>query len=98
MLFRSRDNVIIEFDFCHISQEEALYRIYSDEQKWPGPLSYLVYDLNNNCLNRLLPKDIGEKRLNCGHKCQDPTSICRICPNAFKLASMVEAKYAVDKN
>lgn len=90
-------DMVIEFDFCRISEEEALYRVYAEQHNWPGPLSYLVQNLGDDALNRLLEKGIGITRMNCGHKCQDPTGSCRICPNAFKLANMLEAKNAIDK-
>lgn len=91
-------DAVTEFDFCRLTEEEALYRVYSDEQRWPGPLSYLVQNLNDNALNRLLEPGIGLTRLNCGHKCQDPTGSCHVCPNSFKLANMLEAKHRIDKN
>ena len=96
-LYDSLSDPIVEFDLCRVQEEEALYRIYSEDHKWSGPLSYLVQNLNDNALNRLLEKGIGITRMNCGHKCQDPTGSCRICPNAFKLANMLEAKNAIDK-
>ena len=91
-------DAVVEFDFCRLTEEEALYRIYSDEQRWPGPLNYIVQNLNDNALNRLLEPGIGLARLNCGHKCQDPTGSCHVCHNAFRLANMLEAKHRVDKN
>ena len=96
-LYDSLPDPIVEFDLCRVQEEEALYRIYSEDHKWPGPLSYLVQNLNDNALNRLLEKGIGITRMNCGHKCQDPIGSCRICPNAFKLANMLEVKNAIDK-
>ena len=91
-------DAVTEFDFCRLTEEEALYRIYSDEQRWPGPLNYIVQNLNDDALNRLLEPGIGLTRLNCGHKCQDPAGSCHVCFNAFKLANMLEAKHLVDKN
>ena len=97
-LYEDIGDVIAEFNNCRISEEEALYRVYSEGQNWPGPLSFLIHNLGDEALNRLLDKGLGEARLNCGHKCQDPQGHCSICPNAFKLAHIVEAKYAVEKN
>ena len=91
-------DAIVEFDSYATTQEEALYRIYAEQGEWPGPLNYLVEGLNTDALNRLLEPGIGLARLNCGHKCQDPTGSCHVCPNAFKLAKMLEEKHAIDKN
>lgn len=91
-------DMVVEFDFCRVSEEEALYRIYAEQHIWPGPLSYLVQNLGDDALNRLLEKGIGLARMNCGHKCQDPIGSCHICPNAFKLANTLEAKHKFDKN
>lgn len=96
-LYESLQDPVVEFDFCRVQEEEALYRIYSEDHKWPGPLSYLVQNLGDDALNRLLARGIGITRMNCGHKCQDPTGSCRICPNAFKLANMLEIKKVIDK-
>lgn len=90
-------NMMIEFDFCRVSEEEALYRLYAEQHNWPGPLSMIIHNLDDGALNRLLEKGIGLARMNCGHKCQDPTGSCHICPNAFKLANMVLAKHEIDK-
>ncbi len=91
-------DAIVEFDFCHVSEEEALYRVYAEQHNWPGPLSYLVQNLGDDALNRLLEKGIGLARMNCGHKCQDPSGSCRVCPNAFHLANMLETKHSIDNN
>lgn len=91
------DEAIVEFDFCRVSEEEALYRIYAEQHEWPGPMSMIIQSLEIDAMNRLMPKDLGERRLNCGHKCQEPGSICRVCPNAFKLANMLLAKNQIDK-
>lgn len=91
-------DIMVEFDFCQPTEEEALYRIYAEQHNWPGPLSMIVQNLNDNALNRLLEPGIGLTRLSCGHKCQDPTGSCHVCPNAFKLAKMLEEKHAIDKN
>jgi hypothetical protein len=97
-LYERLHDPIIEFDFCRQPEEEALYRIYSEQHSWPGPLSMIVQGLEDEALNRMLPKELGEQRLNCGHKCYDPTASCHICPNAFKLASMLYNKHKLDKN
>ena len=91
-------NAIIEFDACPSPEvEEALYRIYAIEHKWAGPLSYLVQDIKNDALNRLMPDGLTNSRLNCRQKCQRPDETCRICPSAFRIANGLDAKRHIDK-
>ena len=90
-------NAIIEFDNCQVTEEEALFRIYALEHSWPGPISYLVQDIKDNALNRLMPDGLTNSRLNCRQKCQRPGETCRICPSAFKIANGLEQKHLIDK-
>lgn len=96
-LYERLHDPIMEFDFCRVSEEEALYRIYAEQHNWPGPMSMIIQGLEDDALNRLMPKELGEQRLNCGHKCYDPSATCRVCPNAFKLAKMLYYKHNFDK-
>lgn len=91
-LYDALPNAIAEFDLCSASEEEALYRIYAEEERWPGGLYFIVPDINSPILNRLLPDEIGTSRLNCGQKCMT-TQHCRICENSFRIAGMVEQTY-----
>lgn len=82
---------VIEFDYCHVSEEEALFRIYKHDQNWPGPLNYLISDLNSNVPNRMILPKVAQTRLNCGQKCMG-SSICRVCSHAFQLISLMQER------
>lgn len=94
-LYDALPNPIVEFDFCAPEEEEALYRIYAEEHAWPGPLSMIVQNLGHPVANRVLPKNLGKARLNCGHKCQEPDRFCSVCPTAFNFAHSLKRK--IDK-
>lgn len=80
---------IVEFDeIDSVLAEEALFRIYSNDKHWSGPISFIVEDLDSDACNLLMPKNIGEMRLNCKQKCQDPKGRCNFCYNALKLAAV----------
>lgn len=90
--YETLKNAVVEFNGCRTQEEEALYRIYAEEHNFPGPISYIIHNIGSEALNRLMPENIGKARLNCGQRCQKPTGTCRICPNAFRLANLMEAK------
>ena len=71
----------------HLIYERTLLHIYKDRKEWPGPLSYIIKDLNNDANNSLLEEDIGIKRLTCGQKCQ--LDLCHYCHRAFDLANTI---------
>lgn len=80
---------IVEFEDCDIYKEEALFRIYAEQQEWPGDINMIITNIQETgILNRLLPPDFGSYRLNCQHRCQK--NECRLCSASFKLASMIE--------
>lgn len=76
----------IEFeDIDRQEKEQALYRIYVEDKKWAGTLGLLVSNFNYPGVNRMIPPDLIEKRLNCGQRCQE-TGHCKICYRMFDLA------------
>ena len=81
---------IIEFEDCDLRKEQALYRIYAEQQEWPGQLSMIISNLELDCTNRMLPPDFTEARLNCGQRCV--TGTCRICYRYFDLADPKKLK------
>ena len=87
------ENAVVEFDNCRIAEEEALYRIYAEEHSFSGSIDYIIHNIGSEALNRLMPENLGPTRLHCGHRCQNSTPTCRVCPNAFKLATYVIDKY-----
>lgn len=93
-LYDVLEGAVVDFDLCMPSEEEALFRIYSEQKSWPGSLDYIIRDINSgDVLNRLIEDGVGEHRLNCRQRCMNRANVCRICPNAFKLAKLVEEKY-----
>lgn len=67
-------------------QEQALYRIYTEQHAWSGELGMLVQDLNYSCTNRMIPPSLAETRLTCGQKCQE-NGRCHLCYRMFDLAN-----------
>ena len=78
---------VIEFDAETIQQEQALWRVYT-KGEWPGELFYIVPSIHDkSILNRALPPNFGERRANCGQRCQRDKS-CRYCSLISKLARL----------
>jgi len=57
---------VFEFEDCDKRKEEALYRVYAEQQTWPSDLNNLITNLNFNANNRLILPEFGEIRMNCG--------------------------------
>lgn len=76
----------IEFEDCDARKEEALYRIYMEDKKWPTDLNLLITNLNYPIDNKYLPDTFGEMRLRCQQKCFS-TSHCNFCTNAAMLST-----------
>lgn len=96
-----------EFDSDNsIKKELTLYKIYTEDELWPGNLNILLTNLNVDVDNRgfdLLPledyddeKIFAHRRLSCGQACQGISS-CNFCPSMFNLINSLQ-KYAFDKN
>lgn len=80
---------VCEFKDADLTKEGALYRIYAEEQKWPGDLNMLITNLNLECNNTVVYKDLGLKRLNCRQICQEGSS-CRYCERALTFGDTVK--------
>lgn len=78
---------VFEFEDCDIQKEQALYRIYKEEKRWPGPLKLLITGLNHEVDNALILREDMKPRLNCQQKCMRPNGTCRICYRVFDLAN-----------
>lgn len=74
----------LSFEDASPHKEEALFRIYSKDG-WSGKVSDLISNCPTTSLNRLIPPDFAEKRINCGQRCLT-TSGCRFCYRIFHLA------------
>ena len=87
----------IEFSDCDINKEQALFRIYALEHKWPGEMSMIITNFNYPGLNRMVLPDVVDKRLNCGQRCQSGGA-CRVCYRAFDLANRDKLREYVDSS
>ena len=76
---------VVDFADCDINKEQALFRIYAEQHKWPGQLDLLISNLGASPTNRMLPPELGKARLNCGQRCA-AKGACRICYRYFTLA------------
>ena len=76
---------VIEFEDCDPRKERALYRLYAEKNHWPGDLGMIISNFNHLGVNRMILPEVAEKRLNCGHRCQEGAA-CRICYRALLLA------------
>lgn len=69
---------VVEFDANNIEQEQALWRIYT-KGEWAGELYMIIPTVHDKAiLNRALPPNFGERRANCGQRCQRG-GICKFC-------------------
>jgi len=76
----------VEFFVDDNHKEQALYRIYAEQHKWPGPLDLIIENLGVSPTNRMLPQEITLHRLNCGQRCEAGKP-CRLCYRYFSLAN-----------
>lgn len=77
---------ILEFQDADVRKERALIRIYWEDREWPGDLQMLITNFNAPGVNRMIPSEVTEKRLNCRQVCKSHKS-CHICYNATLLAN-----------
>lgn len=85
----------IEFDDCDREKEQALYRIYIQNKEWRQPLNLIITNLDADGVNRMIPRDVSEARLNCAQKCIKGGA-CRLCFRAFNLADPEKFKTYAD--
>lgn len=76
---------VLEFADANLKKEQALFRIYIEDRKWPGDLNMLITNFNHKGVNRMIPSEVTEKRLNCRQICSSRRR-CRICSQALRLA------------
>ena len=77
-----------EFDNVDLKQEETLLHIYKENKEWPGNLNLIIQKLNFNVDNRVIPKELGERRMSCGHRCWSGSG-CHLCVSALKFADQI---------
>lgn len=78
----------LEFGNADLGREETLLHIYKENQEWPGNLNMLIQRLDFNVDNRAIPEELGERRMNCGHRCWR-TGSCQLCMRAFQFAEQI---------
>jgi hypothetical protein len=76
---------VIEFEKCDREQEQTLFRIYMEDKKWDVIIKLLIANLDYEGTGRMIPKEFGEKRLNCRQACEQGGA-CTICWRTLKLA------------
>lgn len=76
---------VFEFETSEPRKERGLYRVYADKEGWPGSLNLLITNLNYQGTNRLLPRDLADRRINCGQRCLTGTH-CRACYHLLNAA------------
>lgn len=77
---------VIEFEDCDRDKEQELYRIYMETNTWRSLLSLLITNLNFDCMNRMIPKDMAFHRIDCQQKCQYGSN-CKLCYRSLQLAN-----------
>lgn len=77
---------VMEFEDCDLKKEQALYRIYAEDKKWPGKVSMLISNIKTDATNRLIHPDFALMRMTCGQRCQEDNH-CRYCHKALEIAN-----------
>jgi len=76
---------VIEFNDIDPHKERALINIYWETRKWSGPVALLITNFNAPGINRMIPPEFTEKRLNCRQVCKARNS-CHLCYRILQLA------------
>lgn len=83
---------VLEFVDCGLTKESTLLHVYKENQTWPGNLNLLLDNFNFNVDNRVIPEDLGERRLNCRQRCMSGGS-CHRCISALQFAELIRKKH-----
>jgi hypothetical protein len=86
----------IEFEDCDREKEQALFRIYAEDRKWPGSMDLIITNLNYKAANRFVHPDAAAKRLTCGQRCME-NGICHLCYRWLQLADADTFPQLVEK-
>ena len=88
---------VCEFDPRDNKEEQALFRIYAEQHKWPGQLNMLIKEIDNDdIINRVIPPEFQERRSNCGMRCQ-VGGHCHFCETITQMANLDLLKPLKDK-
>lgn len=86
MMYAPYVEAIEFFNDADQKKEQALIRIYWTERKWLGKLNMIITNLGSEGINRMIPSDVTEHRLNCRQVCRARRA-CHICYRALSLAN-----------
>ena len=87
---------VFEFENVNLSQEEVMFKIYSQKQEWKDDLSILITNFNIESNASAYPETFGEMRSNCRQKCMEATNSCHFCERAVKFDKIIK-KYLKEK-
>lgn len=91
------EQYISTIDFiADLSAEQALFRVYALQHKWPSELNFLIKDLKHPAINRMIPPTLGEARISCGQNCAI-NSTCHLCKRTLDLAIPDKWKQYLEK-
>ena len=77
---------VFEFEPCSVQREQTLFKTYALDKHWSTRLDLLVEDLGSPAINRMIPPDLAERRINCRQRCMSGGA-CHLCWTYFKLAN-----------
>lgn len=86
---------VLEFEDADNDKEQALYRIYAEQKRWPGDMAMLITNFNYPGVNRMILPEVAQRRLNCGQRCQ-ASGACKVCYRAVDLAIPDKYSYLVE--
>lgn len=72
-----------------LNKERTFIKIYKEKKTWPGNLNLLLENLRYDIDNRAFASDFAERRMNCGHICQE-NNRCQFCRTRFGLITAVD--------
>lgn len=78
---------IIGFVSKDLQQERGFYRAYAEVKRWGGQLGDLIYGLNYEANNDLIPPDLAQIRIKCGQSCMERNHACKACIRYLDLAN-----------
>lgn len=76
---------ILELSAETPEKEEALFRIYAEEGKWPGRIDFII-PIETDAVNRMIPPEFAQTRYDCALGCLRGVH-CHLCERYFKMAS-----------
>ncbi len=80
-----------EFEDAELVKERTLFHIYAENGYWPGNLNLLLTNFGIDIDNRFLMPDLGERRANCGQRCQS-RGTCHYCDLNIRFHNVLKSK------